>query len=155
MIITSTWYKRSENPVRIATWVSMFGVSQIVGALAMYGIGSASLSLQTWRVLFLVCGGLTIGCGVLFVLLMPRDTTTAWFLNERERRVATERLALDRATRDHATFDWRQAKEAFTDPRTLFYVAMALFITIPTPITKVSLVLKLQARPMHLTILAD
>lgn len=118
--------------------MSMFGVSQIVGGLMMYGIGGAKLSMQTWRVMFLVCGGLTVGCGVLFIAFMPRDTTTAWFLNERERRVATERLALDRATRDHTTFDWSQAREALTEPRTLLYALMALFITIPTPITKVS-----------------
>lgn len=116
----------------------MFGVSQIVGALMMYGIGQSNLSMQTWRAMFLICGGLTVGCGILFIAFMPRGTTTAWFLNERERRVATERLALDRATRDHTTFEWRQAKEALTEPRTLLYALMALFITIPTPITKVS-----------------
>ncbi|KAJ9636855.1 hypothetical protein H2199_007849 [Coniosporium tulheliwenetii] len=136
-------YLMSRLPITILvgvtmTWVSMFGVSQIVGGLMMYGIGGAKLSMQTWRVMFLVCGGLTVGCGVLFIAFMPRDTTTAWFLNERERRVATERLALDRATRDHTTFDWSQAKEALTEPRTLFYALMALFITIPTPITKFS-----------------
>jgi ACS family allantoate permease-like MFS transporter len=116
----------------------MFGVSQIVGALMMYGIGGANMSIATWRVMFLLCGGLTVLCGGFFIWLMPRDTTTAWFLNERERKVATERLALDRATRDQTSFDWRQAREAFTDYRTLMYALMALTITMPTAIVKVS-----------------
>ncbi|WYZ44841.1 hypothetical protein EsH8_VIII_000157 [Colletotrichum jinshuiense] len=137
------WYKRNEHPVRIAltvhrTWVSMFGVSQIIGALLMYGIGNGVHTIATWRVLFLVCGGFTIAAGVLFVFAMPLDTNTAWFLNERERYVATQRLALDRATRDRAHFDWAQAKEALTDPRTALYAVMALFITLPTPIVKFS-----------------
>jgi ACS family allantoate permease-like MFS transporter len=116
----------------------MFGISQIVGGTMMYGIGNANLSLDSWRVLFLICGGLTIGCGVLFILFMPRNTNNAWFLNERERTIATERLAVDRATRDRASFDTKQMKEAFTDPRTLLYAMMALFITLPTPIVKFS-----------------
>lgn len=121
----------------ISTWVSMFGVSQIVGALMMYGIGSTEHAIATWRVLFLVCGGLTVVAGIVFVVVMPRDTATAWFLNERERELATRRLALDRATRDRAHFDWAQVKEAFTDPRTALYCLMALCITLPTPIVKV------------------
>ncbi|KAH7361596.1 major facilitator superfamily domain-containing protein [Plectosphaerella cucumerina] len=138
MIITSNWYKRSEHPVRISTWVSMFGVSQIAGGLMMYGIGSGVHAIATWRVMFMVCGGLTIAAGIGFIFLMPRNTTTAWFLNEREREIATARLALDRATRDRAHFDWAQVKEAFTDPRTALFAAMAFFITLPTPIVKFS-----------------
>ncbi|CAH0047051.1 unnamed protein product [Clonostachys solani] len=138
MIITSTWYKRRENPIRVAVWVSMFGVSQIAGALMMYGIGLAKMSIQTWRVMFIVCGGLTILAGVLFILFMPRDPSSAWFLKEHERKIAVERLALDRATRDRSEFNVSQMKEAFLDPRTWLYCSMALFICIPTPIVKFS-----------------
>ncbi|PLB46649.1 MFS general substrate transporter [Aspergillus steynii IBT 23096] len=138
VIITSNWYCQREHPVRVATWVSMFGVAQIVGALMMYGVSSADLSIQTWRVMFLICGGLTVLGGLLFTFLMPRDSTTAWFLNDRERQIATERLALDRATRDQTSFNWAQAKEAVTDIRTLMYALMALFITLPTAILKFS-----------------
>ncbi|KAL4874441.1 major facilitator superfamily domain-containing protein [Aspergillus karnatakaensis] len=138
VIITSNWYCRREHPVRVATWVSMFGVSQIVGALMMYGVGGAEMSLQTWRVMFLLCGGLTVLAGALFLWLMPRDTTTAWFLNEAERKIATDRLARDRASREKTNFDWAQAREAVTDPRTLIYALMALLITMPTAIVKFS-----------------
>jgi hypothetical protein len=103
----------------------------------MYGIGQAKMTIHVWRVMFLVCGGLTIAVGIAFVLFMPANTTTAWFLNERERKIATERLAVDRATRDRTNFDTAQLKEALTDPRTALYAALALFITLPTPITKV------------------
>ncbi|GME41877.1 unnamed protein product [Neofusicoccum parvum] len=138
MIITSCWYKRSEHPIRVATWMSMFGVAETAGGLIMYGIGIAHMSMQNWRVMFLACGGLTVLAGILFMVYMPLDPTTAWFLNERERLVATERLALDRGTRDGTDFNWNQAKEALLDPRTLTYVMMAFFITIPSPILKFS-----------------
>ncbi|CAP79893.1 putative transporter [Penicillium chrysogenum] len=138
MIITSNWYCRREHPIRIASWVSMFGVSQIVGALMMYGIGQGNFAIETWRVMFLICGGLTVACGIVFIIFMPKDASSAWFLTERERRIAMDRLILDRATRDRTDFDMKQAKEALSDPRTLLYAAMALFITLPTAIVKFS-----------------
>lgn len=120
-----------------SVWVSMFGVSQVAGGLMMYGIGLANMSLANWRVMFILCGGLTVVSGVLFVVFMPREPSTAWFLKDHERKVAAARLAQDRVTRDMSDFNWGQAKEAFLDPRTWLYCAMALFITIPTPIVKV------------------
>jgi ACS family allantoate permease-like MFS transporter len=68
---------------------------------------------------------------------MPRGTNTAWFLNERERQIATRRLALDRATRDGSTFNKTQAKEALLQPMTWLYFFLALCITLTTPILKV------------------
>ncbi|KAH7011473.1 major facilitator superfamily domain-containing protein [Ilyonectria destructans] len=138
VIITSNWYRRSEHPIRVATWVSMNGISQIVGALLMYAVGGADMAIQSWRAIFLVFGGLTIACGIAFVLLMPRDTTNAWFLNEREREIATRRLAIDRATRDRAHFDKKQMWEALSSPLTWLCFMMALCITLTTPILKFS-----------------
>lgn len=116
----------------------MNGLSQILGALMMYGIGRANMAMAAWRALFLICGGLTLAVGVLFVFAMPRNTTTAWFLNAQERDIATKRLALDRATRDRSEFNKDQMVEAFTSPLTWIYFFIALCLTLTTPIIKVS-----------------
>lgn len=137
IIITSNWYRRREHAVRVAVWVSMSGVAQIVGNLLMYLVGGADLSIENWRAMFLIAGGFTSLCGIAFLFLMPSDSTTAWFLNEQERKIATQRLALDRATRDKSSFDKRQAVEALTQPLTWLYFLMALCITLTTPILKV------------------
>ncbi|KAK7431974.1 hypothetical protein QQZ08_001594 [Neonectria magnoliae] len=137
VIITSNWYRRSEHPIRGATWISMNDISQIVGALLMYAVGGADMSIESWRAIFLVLGGLIVACGIAFVLLMPRDTTNAWFLTEREREIATRHLAMDRATRDRAHFDKKQMWEALSLPLTWLYFLMALCITLSTPILKV------------------
>lgn len=105
----------------------------------MYLVGEAnSMAIANWRVMFLICGGTTLVVGVMFIFLMPVNTTTAWFLNENERRIATERLALDRETRDRSEFNKEQVKEALLDPASWFYFLMALFICIPSPILKVN-----------------
>ncbi|KAL2203564.1 MFS general substrate transporter [Sarocladium strictum] len=138
VMITSILYKREEHPVRVAAWVSMNGVSQIVDALIMYGLGRAHLAVESWRALFFVAGGLTILSGLLFVFLFPEDTSTAWFLNDREREIATRRLAIDRGTRDHTNFDKVQLMEAIKSPTTYLYICMALGITLTTAIIKFS-----------------
>lgn len=105
----------------------------------MYLIGqSSTMSIANWRVMFLVCGAGTILSGIAFIFLMPKDTTTAWFLNEAERKVATERLAMDRSTRDHTYFNKDQVKEGLFDLQVWLLFGLALFICIPSPILKVS-----------------
>ncbi|KAM0263814.1 hypothetical protein ACHAPA_008548 [Fusarium lateritium] len=136
IIITSNWYRRSEHPVRVATWISMNGISQIVGSLLMYALGRTDLAIPSWGAIFLVFGGLTIASGIAFLILMPVDTTTAWFLTEREREVATMRLAIDRATRDKADFDPKQMVEALKSPLTWLSFMMAVCITLTAPILK-------------------
>lgn len=137
VIITSNFYRRREHPMRVASWVSMNGISQMVGALLMYGIGHANMAISSWRGMFLIAGGATVGCGIIFLLMMPRDTSSAWFLNERERQLATHRLAMDRATQDRSEFSRDQMYEALKSPMTWMYALMALGITLPTPILKV------------------
>ncbi|KAI5456787.1 major facilitator superfamily domain-containing protein [Mariannaea sp. PMI_226] len=136
IIITSLYYKRTEHPLRTATWLSMSGVSQIVGALMMYGIGHSNMSLAPWRAFFIIAGGLTAALGVLFVIVMPRDTKTAWFLTERERQIASQRLVMDRGTRDRKDFNIQQAKETFLTPTTWIYFLWALCLALTTPILK-------------------
>ncbi len=137
VIITSLWYRREEHPMRVAAWISMNGVSQIVGPLLMYAIGGSRIAVASWRALFLVCGGITVMFGIAFVFMMPKDTTTAWFLNARERELATRRLAIDRSTRERSEFNKAQMWEALKSPLTWFYFAFAICVMLTAPILKV------------------
>lgn len=38
-IITSTWYRRSEQPLRVAAWYGTNGLATMVGAALSYGLG--------------------------------------------------------------------------------------------------------------------
>ncbi|RMY72284.1 hypothetical protein D0863_04616 [Hortaea werneckii] len=91
--ITSVWYRKGEHASRTALWISMNGLAQIVGCLLMYGIGNnGALHLQPWRVLFLVCGAMTVAAGVGFYLFMPNGPNEAWFLNARQKHVLSLRM---------------------------------------------------------------
>jgi MFS family permease len=49
-IITSQWYRRSEQPMRVALWFGMNGVASMVAAVLTYGLGHLESGvLATWQ----------------------------------------------------------------------------------------------------------
>lgn len=56
--------------------------------------GTAAMPIHTWRNIFFFEGLITIIAGLLAPFLMPTKPEETWFLNERERRIAAERLVL-------------------------------------------------------------
>ncbi|KAJ4133455.1 hypothetical protein NW768_005041 [Fusarium equiseti] len=138
IILTSKWYRPHEHPMRVATWISMNGISQTIGGLLMFVLGDVDIGIGSWRVMFLVFGGLTVLSGILFIIIIPENTATAWFLNKRERSIATRRLAIDRNKGDPKNFDIGQLREALLSPLSWLYVLMAFCIASTNPITKVT-----------------
>ncbi|KAJ5167242.1 uncharacterized protein N7482_006023 [Penicillium canariense] len=57
MMITSMFYKRSEQPLRMAIWLSANGMATMVGALLGFGLGhSHNTTLHSWQLIFLTIG---------------------------------------------------------------------------------------------------
>jgi len=49
-IITSQWYRRSEQPLRVAAWYGTNGLATIVAAVLSYGLGKInSPILAPWQ----------------------------------------------------------------------------------------------------------
>ena len=49
-IITSQWYRRAEQPIRIAAWYSTNGLATIVAAAISYGLGHINSSVfRPWQ----------------------------------------------------------------------------------------------------------
>ncbi|KAF2772952.1 pantothenate transporter [Teratosphaeria nubilosa] len=142
--ITSIWYRKKEHPLRVATWVTCNGLAQIVGALLMYGIGEQKqLAIAAWRVMFMVCGGITIFAGILFIFAMPAGPESAWFLTPEERNIAAMRLASEHDGGDKTHFSMKQFLEAITDQRTFLTFMFGLLVTMGSPVlTFVSLIIK-------------
>lgn len=156
--ITSIWYRKKQHALRVgyvcllllertniqlltipdSTWVSMNGIAQVIGSLLMYGIGkNTALSLQPWRVLFVICGALTVACGIVFYFIMPSGPEDAWFLTEREKQVLIERMAADREGGDKTNFSLSQLKEALTDAKAWFAFAFGVLVTMQSSVLTV------------------
>ncbi|RMZ27283.1 hypothetical protein D0859_08659 [Hortaea werneckii] len=142
--ITSVWYRKGEHASRTALWISMNGLAQIVGCLLMYGIGkNGALNIQPWRVLFLVCGAMTVAAGVGFYLFMPNGPNEAWFLNARQKHVLSLRMVKDREGGDKTSFSSSQFKETVKDVKAWFAFWFGVLVTMQSPVlTFASLVIK-------------
>lgn len=88
------FYKRSEQPLRLAIWLSGNGVATMLGALLGFGLGhSHDTQLHSWQLIFLTFGLLNFVCGCIFLWLMPDSPNTAHFLTHKQRIVAVQRVA--------------------------------------------------------------
>ena len=86
------WYTRQEQPLKMGIWYSANGLGISLGGLLGYGIGQIKGALASWRYEFLIIGAACCAWGIVIFLFMPDNIVKARFLNDRERRIAIERL---------------------------------------------------------------
>lgn len=85
-----------------------------------YGLYEADvkgqLALAGWKLVYIILGVTTIAFGIVWLLVVPEQPGTARFLSPMDRKIATERLRSSHQGVVNHKFEWRQFKEAFTDP---------------------------------------
>ena len=54
MLITSMWYTRRQQPIRMGIWYTANGLGIAGGGLLGYGIGHIEGSLPSWKYEFLI-----------------------------------------------------------------------------------------------------
>jgi MFS family permease len=123
-LITAMWYKRSEQPLRFAVWFSSVGIGVLVGSLVFYGIGHIHGRLAPWQYQFMIIGSISSGWGILLWFILPDSPLTASFLSKEMKVVAVERMRLEQIGIENKTIKKEQIHEAFTDPKTYFYMVM-------------------------------
>lgn len=107
MTITSMFYKSTEQPLRLSTWLSGNGVAITLGALLGFALGhTRNTTLPSWQLIFLTFGFLNLLTGTLFLYLMPDSPHSAKFLTQRQ-RVAAENMIGVKDVDDQAAADAR------------------------------------------------
>jgi MFS family permease len=92
-VITNQWYRRAEQPIRVAAWYGTNGLATIAAAALSYGLGHIkSESLHSWQIIFLFVGLVTIVSAPFVYWKLDNDVTSARFLTEHEKVQAVERL---------------------------------------------------------------
>ncbi|KAL8287329.1 hypothetical protein RQP46_003781 [Phenoliferia psychrophenolica] len=142
VILISFWYKKAEQPLRIACFVSANALAQIVGGLVLYGCGSIKhAAIAGFRISYLIAGGATIVLGIVFVLVVPASPSTAWFLTTEERAIAVRRVAREHASSQHSAFSRSQLFETLKDPKLYLIFLWAFFVCITSVVTFGSIVI--------------
>lgn len=131
MLITSMWYTRRQQPVRIGLWYTANGFGIALGGLLGFGIGHIKGDLASWRYEFLVIGALCCIWGTVMYIFLPDSPVTAKGLNNKEKRIAVERLRDNQTGVENKHFKWYQVREAFTDYKTYLFFLLGMVCNIP------------------------
>lgn len=130
VIITGQWYTKDEIFLRTAIWFSSNGAGTLLGSGALaYNIyqDRESFSLAPWKLIFIINGVLTIALGLIIPWHIPNKPTSAWFLNDREKKILVQRIRRNQQGFGNSHFKKEQLKEALLDRRTwvFFFIGVA------------------------------
>ena len=134
-LFTSQWYTKREQGARTGIWFSFNGFGQILGGLVAYGIAVGArkhgVSIEPWKIVFLVFGLLTFCLGVIFWFIMPDNQLNAKWLSPTDRVLAVARIRENQQGIGNKHWKAYQFKEAFMDPMVWAFVFYALVADIP------------------------
>ncbi|GIK00166.1 hypothetical protein Aspvir_004186 [Aspergillus viridinutans] len=131
MLITSMFYTRKEQPVRIGLWYTANGFGIALGGLLGYGIGHLKGALPSWKYEFLVIGALCSAWGIVMFIFLPDSPVSAPGLTPRERRVAVERLRENQTGVENKHLKPYQVLEAFKDYKLYIFFMLGCVCNIP------------------------
>ncbi|PWY78741.1 pantothenate transporter [Aspergillus eucalypticola CBS 122712] len=130
-LLTSLWYRASEQPLRHGIWFCGNSLSLVLGNAIAVGIWQIQDSLASWKWMFIIFGIVTFLWGFVMLLRLPDSPTNASFLTDEERVIALARLKANKAGYKNNKIEWGQVLEAFTDPKTWFLAVFVLGCNIP------------------------
>ncbi|KAI0857280.1 allantoate permease [Xylaria cubensis] len=131
VLIMSIWYKNDEQPLRLEAYYCTNGLATMFGGLIGYAVGHITTGLPRWQYVFLIFGGISVLAGIISFLVLPDVPATARFLTPRERTIATERVASNRAGVKNHHFKKDQAIQCAKDPKTWILFVMAIGAQVP------------------------
>ncbi|KAF4451287.1 mfs allantoate transporter [Fusarium austroafricanum] len=134
-LLTSQWYTTTEQGLRINLWFSFNGVAQIFGGIVAYAVSKSTKTYEptipSWKIIFLVCGLLTVVFGLLFLWIIPDNQMNARWLTEKNRLLSIQRIKANQQGIGNRHWKKSQALEAITDPLAWSFAVYALFAMVP------------------------
>ncbi|KAI1264383.1 major facilitator superfamily domain-containing protein [Xylariaceae sp. FL1019] len=135
-VITSQWYRRAEQPIRVAAWYGTNGLATIVASALSYGLGHIpSESLKSWQIIFLFVGLVTIVSVPFIYWKLDNDIPSARFLTEHEKEQATERLRANQTGLGSKEFKFPHVVEICLEPKTCLWIGMTLLVNVGAAVT--------------------
>ncbi|KAJ3820730.1 MFS general substrate transporter [Lentinula raphanica] len=136
MIVSSMFYTRKEQTLRVGYWFLMNGTAQIILAFVAYGsLHITKSKLEPWQWLMLITGLLTFVLAVCFWFFFPDSPTNAWFLTPKERALAVQRIKSNQTGVENKHFKKEQMIEAFLEPKTWLFFIFSIVDNIPNSLT--------------------
>jgi MFS family permease len=135
-VITSQWYRRAEQPLRVAAWYGTNGIATIVASALSYGLGHIqSSALAEWQIIFLFVGLVTIVSAPVVWYFLDNDIPSARFLTEHEKAQAVERLRANQTGTGSREFKWAHILELALEPKTYLWIGMSMLLNVGASVT--------------------
>ncbi|QPG93971.1 hypothetical protein C2857_003859 [Epichloe festucae Fl1] len=135
-IITSQWYRRAEQPIRVAAWYGTNGAATIFAAGLSYGLGHIKSDLlKEWQIIFLFVGLITIVSAPFAYWKLDNDVSSARFLTEHEKAQAIERLRSNQTGTGSREFKRKHLLEVALEPKSYLWIGMALLLNVGSSVT--------------------
>lgn len=116
-VYVTYWWNRKEQVLRSALWYCATGLASIIGPVLGWGVSKIDGPLKSWKYMFYIINSVSLLWGFIILVFLPGEpsTTSRFFLSERERDIAVERMRRNQAGSTEKKFQWKQLKEALTD----------------------------------------
>lgn len=135
-IITSQWFRRAEQPIRVAAWYSTNGLATIVASALSYGLGHIpSKTMEGWQIIFLFVGLVTIVSVPFVYWRLDNDIPSARFLSEEDKSKAIERLRANQTGTGTREFRWSHIAELALEPKTYLWIGMSMLLNVGAAVT--------------------
>ncbi|KAK0448283.1 MFS general substrate transporter [Desarmillaria tabescens] len=136
MIVSSMFYTRKEQTLRVGYWFLMNGTAQIISGFISFGtLHIKTGTFEPWQWLMIITGLITLITAISFWFLFPDSPTNAWFLTPAERATAIQRIKENQTGVENKHFKKEQMIEALTDPKTWLFALFAALDNIPNSLT--------------------
>ncbi|EPQ50298.1 MFS general substrate transporter [Gloeophyllum trabeum ATCC 11539] len=136
MIVSSMFYTRTEQTLRVGYWFLMNGTAQIISGFISFGtLHIKTEGFEPWQWLMIITGILTLITAVAYWFLFPDSPTNAWFLTMDERAKAVRRIKENQTGVENKHFKKEQMIEALTDPKTWLFALFSALDNVPNSLT--------------------
>ncbi|KAH7927987.1 MFS general substrate transporter [Leucogyrophana mollusca] len=136
MIVSSMFYTRNEQTLRVGYWFLMNGTAQIISGFISFGtLHIKTTGFEPWQWLMIITGALTLILAVTYWFFFPDSPTNAWFLTMDERAKAVQRIKENQTGVENKHFKKDQMIEALTDPKTWIFALFSALDNVPNSLT--------------------
>ncbi|KAJ4347396.1 hypothetical protein N0V95_005493 [Ascochyta clinopodiicola] len=137
-VITIAFYRRSEQPFRVACWYSCYGLSTLLSSPIVYGFGRIhSHTLFRYQIVYLFFGLFTIVIGLITYWWAHDSPGEARFLTPEDRLKAVDRLKANQQGIVSHTFNWKHVWEAWSEPKYWLYMIMVIAVNAGASVSSV------------------
>jgi len=136
LIVTSMFYTRTEQTLRVGYWFLMNGTAQIISGFISFGsLHIHTKGFEPWQWLMIITGVLTLFTAVAYWFLFPDSPTNAWFLTQDERAKAVARIKDNQTGVENKHFKMEQFYETLRDPKTWLFAFFSALDNVPNSLT--------------------